>query len=1016
MRTLHLLALCLSPALTQAAQVFVELQNPPAFAHWQDARKGVQSLTLARSQLAVNQQEQEAFLAEIRLRGVPAQELYRVSRLLNGVALEVPEESLQTLRALPQVKAIHPLRPKRPLLATAGPLVRAPQVWSQAYTGRGVRVGIIDTGVDYLHRDFGGPGSGYSSNDPTKLGDAPFPTAKVAGGWDFAGDSYDASSDTPFKRTPTPDPDPMDCAGHGTHVAGIVAGFGVTKEGTTFSGPFSLAAPLLDLAVAPGIAPEAQIYALKVFGCSGSTGLVAQALEWAADPNGDGNPADRLDIVNLSLGSDWGNNDDPDAVAANNAARLGILVVAAAGNSGDTTFIVSSPASATAALAVAASVDSGAVVGGFEVLAPENLAGTYPASEADFGPNLATIGDRQGLLAQPQAGEELGCEPFSAASAAALAGKIALINRGTCTFKRKVLNAQNAGAIGVLILRQDNGDPFTMGNDTSITAAITIPAQMTVLSVGQRLREYLGQGVQVRLTARYRNRYLYVNPGREDTVASFSSRGPRGDFLLKPDLTAPGESVFSAANGSGKEGVSLSGTSMATPVVAGAAAVLKQARPELQAWQLKALLMNGADPLLFGREKEQEPYHRLSRVGAGRLNLERSLASPVLLYGSQAPEAVSLSLGLIETGSTKKAQVKIVNLANRTVDLRLTLQQTQELAGVRLSAVPQRIQLAGGEEREVTVLVETWHNLGVVRDATQAPTQSNWPRFFLTELSAHLYAFEGENLVGVLPVYGILLPGGNLRAEPSRVPNAGSPANLTLVGEPQPGLTPVVVPLELAYQAPPSNNPRPARVLAAGFASDTGANPTLTFGVKTETLWASPEDVKIRVFLDTNRDGTADFKVENQRAADDTDAFSVRVCPQPAGACKDVAPLGGLSPEGVHVPAFASSIMVLAVPGNEVGLAAGQAFDFWVVTSDASGEATRTPVIQARVGGQAVSFPGLTGVAALPAGPGQELPASLASNSPAQVLLLFPHNRSSLQAQVVPVGETKPARRVLRRR
>ncbi|MFN3414033.1 MAG: S8 family serine peptidase, partial [Thermoanaerobaculum sp.] len=725
------------------------------------------------------------------------------------------------------------------------------------------------------------------------------------------------------------------------------------------------------------------------FGCSGSTALVAQALEWAADPNGDGSPADHLDIVNLSLGSDWGSNDDPDAVAANHAGRLGILVVAAAGNSGDTTFIVSSPAAATAALAVAAAVDSGAVVGAFEVLAPGNLAGTYPASEADFGPDLATLGERQGFLAQPQAGEELGCEPFSSASAAALAGKIALINRGACTFKRKVLNAQNAGAIGVLIVRQDDGDPFTMGNDTSITASITIPAQMTVLSVGQRLREHLSQGVQVRLTARYRNQYLYTNAAREDTVASFSSRGPRGDLLLKPDLTAPGASVFSAANGTGREGVSLSGTSMATPVVAGAAAVLKQARPELAAWQLKALLMNGADPWLFGREKGQEPHHRVSRVGAGRLNLERSVSAPILLYAKNAPEAVSLSLGYLEAGQTASGQVKLVNLTNRTVNLRLAVQQTQGLAGVRLSVVPGRLPLGPGEEREVTVQVETWQDLGVVRDATQAATQEDSPRFFLTELSAHLYAFEQDELVGVLPVYAVVKPGGNLVAQPSRLQNAGSQASLTLTGDPQPGLTPLVVPLELVYQQAPSSNPRPAGVLAAGFTSDTASEPTLTFAVHTEAPWASPEDVKIRVFLDTNRDGTADFKVENRRAIDGTDTFSARVCPLPAGACADVASLGGLSPEGVHIPAFASSLMVLAVPGSEVGLSPGNAFDFWVVSSDAFGEATRTPVIPARVGGNAVSFPGITGVAALPAAPGQVLSLSLSSNAQARVLLLF---------------------------
>uniref|UniRef100_A0A7C2NBE8 Uncharacterized protein n=1 Tax=Thermoanaerobaculum aquaticum TaxID=1312852 RepID=A0A7C2NBE8_9BACT len=266
-----------------------------------------------------------------------------------------------------------------------------------------------------------------------------------------------------------------------------------------------------------------------------------------------------------------------------------------------------------------------------------------------------------------------------------------------------------------------------------------------------------------------------------------------------------------------------------------------------------------------------------------------------------------------------------------------------------------------------------------------------------------------------MPVYAVLKPGGNLVAQPSRLQNAGSQASLSLTGDPQPGLTPLVVPLELAYQAAPTGNPRPARLMALGVASDNSSNPTITFGVKTEAPWVSPEDVKVQVFLDTNQDGTADFKLENRRAVDDTDGFSVRVCPLPAGACQDVAPLGGLSPEGVHIPAFASSVMVLAVPGSEVGLSPGSNFQFWAVTSDSFGEATRTPVIPARVGGNAVSFPGITGVAALPAAPGQVLSLSLSSNTAARVLLLFPHNRSSLQMQVVPVGKGQPARHLSRR-
>jgi len=193
----------------------------------------------------------------------------------------------------------------------------------------------------------------------------------------------------------------MDCYGHGSHVAGIAAGFGVNADGSTYveSGADTYAT-LKDLTssayiskfrIGPGVAPKAKLYSLRVFGCQGSTDVTEEAIEWAMDPNNDGDLSDHLDVINMSLGSDFGSEYDTSAVAANNAAQAGVVVVASAGNAGDVYYITGSPASARYAISVASSVDSSAVFNGFNVTAntapsPLMPVGTYPASEAVFGP------------------------------------------------------------------------------------------------------------------------------------------------------------------------------------------------------------------------------------------------------------------------------------------------------------------------------------------------------------------------------------------------------------------------------------------------------------------------------------------------------------------------------------------------------------------------------------------------------------------------------------------------------
>ena len=146
---------------------------------------------------------------------------------------------------------------------------------------------------------------------------------------------------------PHPDPNPLDCNGHGSHVAGTAAGSGVTAAGATYNGPYNATTITGNSwRIGPGVAPKADIYGIRVFGCEGSTDVTVDAIEWAVDND--------MDVINMSLGSSFGTKDDPSAVASTNAAKAGVIVVTSAGNSGPSQYITGSPGTAEGAIATAA--------------------------------------------------------------------------------------------------------------------------------------------------------------------------------------------------------------------------------------------------------------------------------------------------------------------------------------------------------------------------------------------------------------------------------------------------------------------------------------------------------------------------------------------------------------------------------------------------------------------------------------------------------------------------------------
>ena len=495
--------------------------------------------------------------------------------------------------------------------------------------GQNMRVGIIDTGIDYTHSMLGGPGKKeiYDAIDP-KTANQYFPNEKVVGGADFVGSDYSAGDPDIEKNIPKRDANPIDEAGHGSHVSGTVAGIGDGVK--TYS----------------GVAPEAKLYALKVFGKEGSTSDVAviQALEYAADPSEQADPTDHLDVVNLSLGGGYGKPKILYTEAIKNLTRGGTVVVASAGNSGDNPYIVGAPSTADEAISVAAAIDD----------MPQNI--KIPAVDLKIGDKEQLLEAIEGTIGTPADASKVegtlvyignGATPVSEEVQAQVKGKIALIDRGGIPFVAKLEVAVKLGAIGVVVANNQDGNPIQMGGE----GKFDIPAIMVTNTVGAQIKEALKNNVAVDFN---------FSPGKMisrddliDTITDFSSRGPRSiDSLIKPEITGPGSNVISAKMGSGSEPVQFSGTSMSGPHITGVMTLLKQAFPTLTVAQLKAKVLNNSKILM-----KNGAHVPVSLQGAGRVEVNRAFKSQVLAMPA------TLSLGEVSVSSNKTVS-KLITLTN----------------------------------------------------------------------------------------------------------------------------------------------------------------------------------------------------------------------------------------------------------------------------------------------------------------------------------------------------------------
>jgi minor extracellular serine protease Vpr len=589
---------------------------------------------LLRREGAAHRQRVQAAQTDLsaRMSSLGGKELARVQTAHNAVAVRIDASQLSQLAAMPGVAKVRPVLHYEMSLSQTVPYVGGTAVQNSGHDGTGVTVAVLDSGIDYTHRNLGGEGTaaayaaayGADPADPKNTTtDGVFPTAKVTGGFDFVGETWGRVNGAEV-GTRTEDPDPIDLEGHGTHVADIIAG--KSLDGTH-----------------KGMAPGANLVAVKVCSAisSACNGIaLLKGMDYALDPNGDGDTSDAVDVINMSLGSDYGQVEDDLSLAATNAVKLGVVVVAAAGNGANKIYNVSSPSIAPGVISVAQTQVPNAVAIPLVVNAPAAIARVYGnTATLDFAPVGAGITGDVARVGR-------GCPADSVAGTAEDAylnspsGKIALIDRGACSISLKVDRAAKAGAKGVLIGLVAAGDAvsFSFGGGTTF-----VPSLVIQQSLSTAIKAQLTAGQTVNVSFSPASGIALVG-----SMASTSSRGPSISFqTIKPEIGAPGASI-SAEAGTGSGETAFGGTSGATPMVAGAAALLLQEFPNRSPVQIKAMLMNSAETTVYTNPAllpgELAP---ITRIGGGELRVDRAFAMNTIAVNRKTQSA-SLSFGALE--------------------------------------------------------------------------------------------------------------------------------------------------------------------------------------------------------------------------------------------------------------------------------------------------------------------------------------------------------------------------------
>lgn len=574
--------------------------------------------------------------------------------VLSGMSLDLPANAIPGLSAIPGIKAVYPniqytvtndfSGNLSPQMFNSGPYIGAERVWEEmGFTGEGITVAVIDTGCDYTHPDLVHAFGDYK-------------------GWDFV-DNDDDPQETP--PGPPIDDDPLGGAtAHGTHVSGTIAANGLIK----------------------GIAPDVRLLAYRVLGRggSGTTTNVIAGIEQAV--------LDGADVMNLSLGNILNSPDFATSLALDWAMAEGVVAVTSNGNAGPDNWTVGSPGTSRRAISVGATA-----------LPQDFFRPSIFTSEAIDYPSFDVMGytNVEDVIALDGNEYEFvyaglgGVEDFDGLD---MVGKVALIIRGTHTFVDKAANAAAAGAVAAVIFNNAAED---MG---SVAGGQIIPTFKMSGTDGVKMYQEM-------LVGHNKVTFNLIHLGYMESVADFSSRGPVMDtWMIKPDVCAPGVNIISTVpthDSSAPHGyANYQGTSMASPHVAGAVALMKQAHPDWGVDDIKAALMNTA--VALNNPYTGAPYPHNTQ-GAGSIRVDKAIEATILVSPG------SYSFGVFDKAKGKQVErqeFEIKNLSNQRIRCSLDIVFPNVGEGIKVNA-SNNLNIGPGKTQKV--------NLNVQVDASVLP-------------------------------------------------------------------------------------------------------------------------------------------------------------------------------------------------------------------------------------------------------------------------------------------------------
>lgn len=783
----------------EKTRVIVELSNKPVAVAQGESTLSGKSFTSSMETKAVTQveQQQESFARSLTQNKIKHEVLENYAYVLNGVAIELKGNQLGQLLRIPGVVSVYPdleitVAPEtdevNPYMKDTAPFIGAPEVWNLGYKGKGVKVGVIDTGIDYEHPN---------------LQDA------YKGGWDFVGNDNDPYETTHEEWKVSGQPEFNDTGSsyytsHGTHVAGTIA----ARE----AGDYGIV----------GVAPEADIYAYRVLGPygSGQTSWVLGGIDRSV--------ADGMDVINLSLGNAANDPSYITSVALNNAMLAGVTAVVASGNSGPNRYTLGSPGASAMAITVGNSTgpsqtitanthfwigeegkgtlpeeqpvpevepspELGTAPGtntpevpaqGEPSTTPEDAVGEAALSESEQGgvssetpadaasptaennesedptqpaspsapiepspeiapakeePAIAPTKTEQSPLAVTESvyrldvmGWSLSADPESVLTdqyglefaglgkptdfeGKDFTGKVAFVQRGELAFVEKVANAKAAGAVAIIVYNNIPGPiGVSLGDNFEL-----IPTLSMSKEDGESIKAKLDAGQRVEVSF---NDFVKGQTAGDEMNTS-SSRGPAKVTLdIKPDIVAPGTSILSTVPAYGKDEPGAdysqaydrkSGTSMATPHVAGLVALLIEKHSDWTPFDIKVALMNN------GKVLDTTKYDVFDQ-GAGRIQAVKTIDPAALVKVLDVTKytengtvvekpnvtgSVNFGNFLSTDGKTVSKTIKVESLNSSGGNYTVSVNPTRTVPGVSVVVDKSSFTLNGEEELQVTITV-----------------------------------------------------------------------------------------------------------------------------------------------------------------------------------------------------------------------------------------------------------------------------------------------------------------------